>query len=421
MRHVVIGNSAAGVRGAETLRSLDPEAEITIISEESTPAYSRCILPDYLAGTRDEESLRIRPRDFYSQNRIKTLFGKRAAAIDAEKRSVVLADNSAVPYDKLLIATGASSVMPSLPGVSGKNVFSLRNLADAKAILTASSKAQRVVVVGAGFVGLETAYALSTRGMEVVVVEKMPRILGLQLDCYASEIIRKDMEKAGIQFILGRGIKEIRHSGFWGRLLGQPSKQVILEDGEVLKADFVVIAVGTRTNLDVVRGTGMVINRGIVVNEYMETSIPDIYAAGDVAETKDIVTGSVGLTPIWPNASTQGRIAAYNMTGSTRTYGGLIGLQNSVEFREVPAIAMGLSQSAGDEFEIFQDYRPEQNRYKKIVLKDNILVGMILVGDIHQAGIYGALIKQRANVKALRNNLMEDNFGYADIYHSPLK
>ncbi|SMB99082.1 Pyridine nucleotide-disulphide oxidoreductase [Thermanaeromonas toyohensis ToBE] len=416
MRHVIIGNSAAGVRAAETLRSLDPNAEIVMIAEENLPAYSRCLLPNFLAGTRVEDNLRIRPRDFYSRNRIKTLFGQRAVGVDAKSKEVKLEDGTVVPYDKLLIATGASSSFPPVPGVKGENVFGLRHLSDAKGILRACNGARKVVIIGGGFVGLETAYALYGRGLEVTVVEKMPHILPQQFDALAASILMRDMQAEGIRFILGKGIKEIAPPGLWSRLFGRPGKGIILEDGERLKADVVVIATGTRPNVEVVRDSGMVINRGIPVNEYMETSIPDIYAAGDVAETKDVVTGQMVLTPIWPNACAQGRIAAYNMAGIRRPYSGMVGMQNAVEFREVPAIAMGLTQPPEGEYEILVDYQPDRNRYKKLVLRDNILIGMILVGDIHQAGVYGALIKKKAEVRPFRHLLLRDDFNYGHIF-----
>lgn len=415
MRHVIIGNSAAGVRAAETLRRLDPEASITLIDEENEPAYSRCILPNFLAGTRDEQGLRIRPHDFYTKNRLNSLFGRKAVTIDAAAHKVILNGGASVDYDKLLIATGASSFMPPVPGIEGANVFGLRNIGDARRILQACTKARRVVIVGGGFVGLEAAFALYRHGLEVTIVEKMPHIVPQQFDSLAAGILMQDMQAEGIRFMLGRGIKEIAAPGLWQRLFGRDGAGVILEDGERLKAEIILVATGTRTNVEMIKGTGITVNRGIPVNDFMETNVPDVYAAGDVAETRDAVTGNVGLTPIWPNASVQGRIAAFNMAGIPTAYGGMIGMQNAVEFREVPAIALGITQPVGEQYEVLQDYRPERSYYKKLVLRDDVLVGMILVGKIEQAGIYGALIKKRANIKTYRPTLMQDDFSYGYI------
>ncbi len=412
MHHVIIGNSAAGIRAAETLRYLDPVSDISIISEEDIHAYSRCLLPDFLAGSRSEREIYFRPEDFYARNRIQTIFGSKAESIDPEQRRVLLDDGTRLSYDKLLIATGASSTLPPIPGIDSPNVFGLRHLRDARNILKACAKARRVVIIGAGFVGLEAATALYRQGLEVTVVEKMPQILPQQFDTLAADIILQDIQAEGIRFVLGRGIKEISPPSVWGRIFSNPGCGVVLEDGTRLKAEVIIIAAGTRPNVEVALSAGIKINRGIPVNDFMETNVPHIYAAGDVAETKDVVTGQTGLTPIWPNASAQGRTAAYNMVGHPKAYGGMIGLQNAVEFRDVPAIAMGISRPAGADYQVLSSYHPEKNRYKKLVLLNDRLVGMILVGDIHQAGIYGALIKNKASVSRFNDLLLRDDFSY---------
>jgi len=413
MHYVIIGNSAAGIRAAETLRALDSAADINVISEEDSHAYSRCLLPDFLAGNRSEQEIYFRPEDFYIQNRINTSFGSKAISIEPDHRTVILDDGTKMHYDKLLLATGASSSLPPIPGIEADNVFSLRHLIDARNILKACSKARRVVIVGAGFVGLEAATALYRQGLEVTVVEKAPQILPLQFDTRAAEIILHDLQAEGIRFVLGKGIKEISPPSVWGRLFGKPGSGVLLEDGTRLKAEVVLIATGTRPNVELARSAGVKLNHGIPVNEFMQTNVPDIYAAGDVAETKDVVTGQTGLTPIWPNASAQGRTAAYNMAGFSKAYSGMIGLQNAVEFRDVPAIAMGISQPTGSGYKELCDYHPEKNKYRKLVLMNDRLVGMILVGDIQQAGIYGALIKTKADISRFTDVLLRDDFSYA--------
>lgn len=404
MHHVIIGNSAAGVRAAETLRLLDQTADITMVADVDRPAYSRCLLPEFLAGKRGEDDLRLRPPDFYDTNNIQTRWGKAAVAIDPVHGRVALDDGSELPFHRLLLATGASSVMPPVPGINHDFVFGLRRLADAQGILRACLSARRVVVVGGGFVGLEAGYALNRRGLEVTVVEKLPHILPLQMDPVAAGILMRDMETAGIKFCMGSGVREITGPG--------KDRGVALENGEWLEADLVIVATGIRPNAGLAREAGITVRRGVPVNEYLETNRPGIYAAGDVAETRDLVTGEIGLTPIWPNASTQGRVAACNMAGFPRVYGGLIGMQNAVEFREVPAIAMGIIHPTAG-YEELVEYRPRERRYRKLVLRDEVLVGMILVGDISQAGVYAALIKKQACTRGFRGVLMRDDFSYA--------
>lgn len=421
MRHVIIGNSAAGISAAETIRRLDPHCSITVISEESYPAYSRCLLPDFIAGDFGEDRLRFKGRNFYTRNNIQALLGKKAFGLDTENRLVFMEDGEKVYYDKLLIATGSVTTFPPIEGVDLPGVFGLRTLGDAKKILGAAASARRAVVVGAGLLGLEAAYALYRRGLEVTVVEKASRIVPLQFDTTASEVLKRDMEAEGIRIVLGTGIRGIAGTPLWERIFGRKGKGVLLEDGSRLKCELVVVAAGAQPNTDLVRGTGIKVNRGITVNSLMQTSVDGVYAAGDVAETVDVVTGLQTVTPIWPNAVVQGRFAGYCMAGRERRYNGMIGMQNSVEFREVPAIASGITREDGGDYEILTVYRPEKNIYKKLVIKDNVLKGMILVGDITGAGLYNALIKTKTGIAGIKHLLLRDDFSYGHFLRAAVK
>lgn len=249
----------------------------------------------------------------------------------------------------------------------------------------------------------------------MTVVEKAPQIVPQQFDATASGILKRDMEAEGIRLILGTGIEGILGPSLWERLFRREGKGVVLEDGSRLKCELVIVATGARPNVDMVKNTRIRINRGIVVNDLMQTSIPDIYAAGDVAETIEAVTGMRAVTPIWPNAVVQGKFAGYNMAGRERKYSGQIGMQNAVEFREVPAVAAGITRGGPEEYEILTVYRPDQNTYKKLVIQDNILKGMILVGDISCAGVLSALIRTKTNIARLKDQLLRNDFGYGSI------
>jgi nitrite reductase (NADH) large subunit len=413
MRYVIIGNSAAGIKCAETIREKDPIGTIRIITDEVYHAYSRCLLPDYLAAEQDEDSLRIREIDFYEKNNIIVEFGVKAEEIKPESKEVFLGNGRVVGYDKLLIATGSRSLMPPIPGLNGENIFGLRTLQDAKRILKALPGTRRAVVIGGGFVGLEAAYALYSKGIEVTVVERLPQILPNQFDQKAAQILSRDMQQEGIRIITGNGVKEVLNPTLWQKLFGKKGKGVLLENGETLKCELIIVTAGAQPNIEVAQGAGVAVERGIVVDDYMESTVKDIFAAGDVVETADAVTGKSQLSPIWPNAIVQGRIAGLNMAGIPTPYTQQIGMQNAVEFREVPAIAAGITEpEANDEVIIVE--RLNRNKYKKFIIRDGKLVGMILVGDIRQAGVYNALIKNKIDVSKTKDYLAKEdfNFGY---------
>jgi len=388
LRHVIIGCSAAGTKAAETLRRLRPDDEITVISDEASPLYSRCLLPHLLGGSRDEDGIRFRPEDFFSRWRLNRVLGASVTAVEPDRSRVIIQGNGILEYDRLLIATGSSSFIPPVPGLAGPRVLGLRTLDDARRIGALARASRRVVIVGAGFVGLEAAYALRRKGLEVTVAEKLPGILPQQMDHEAAGIIQKDIEDAGVRLVLGTGILEVREGG--------QSLHVILEDERALEADFVIVAAGTRPNVGFLEQSGIHVERGIPVDGQMSTNVQGVYAAGDVAVTVDAVTGSPGLTPIWPNAVVQGRVAGLNMAGRNRLYSSQIALQNAVEFQDVPAVSLGLSRPPKTEgYEVISMHSPARGIYRKMVLRGDIPVGMILVGDIRQSGVVASLIRRR--------------------------
>ncbi len=422
MRYLIIGSSAAGIKAAETLRGLDREASITVLSEENEPPYSRCLLPEYLSGKKSREELTFRAGNFFKDNNIETMLGERAVYVDPAGQEVILESGEAVGYDKLLVATGASSTCPPLPGIDKVGFTGIRNLDDADLILNRCRSGNKAVVIGGGFVGLETAYALNRRGLDVAVVELAPHILALQFDATAAEILANDMKQSGIKIYAGTATRELRPPEGLGRLGSEAENTVVLDDGTELKAHLVLTCTGTKPNVELLVGTGAEINRGIVVNEYMETTVPNIYAAGDACESTDLVSGEKGLTPIWPNAVIQGKTAAYNMAGRPRKVSPLLGLQNAVEFREVPAIAAGLSTSGPqDGLEILTVHQPTRGIYRKIVLEENVIKGMIFVGNIQNAGVIAALIRKQADVSKIKDKLLDYSFNYGYLWPGMVK
>lgn len=419
MRYVIIGSSAAGIKASETLRGLDKDAAITVVSEENEHPYSRCLLPEYLAGARSRGELRFKPARFFEQHNIHALPGEKVVSVEPEKQRLRFENGGVLNFDKLLVATGASSTCPPLPGIDQVGSMGLRNLGDADRILSQARAGRKAVIIGGGFVGLEAAYALNRRGLEVTVVEMAPHILALQLDAAAAAILTRDMEQVGIKILAGTTASEVRPASILDRARGNRENTVVLGDGTELKAHLILTCTGTKPNTELLAGTAIKINRGIVVNEFMETTVPGIYAAGDVCESTDLASGQPDLTPIWPNAVTQGKAAAMNMAGKAWKASPLLGMQNAVEFREVPAIAVGLSTALpGPDLETLTSHHPERGFYRKIVLKDNIIKGIIFVGDIQNAGVAAALIRKQADVSRVKHKLLERNFNYGYLWPS---
>ncbi|KJS18893.1 MAG: hypothetical protein VR72_20600 [Clostridiaceae bacterium BRH_c20a] len=415
MNYVIIGNSAAGITAAQEIRKLDKTSDILVISREKDDVYSRCLLPDYVSGGISKEQLFIRDPGFYSSNNIKTLYQSNVVGINSENKMIFLEDGSSIHYDKLLIATGSKPFIPPIKGIDKAPVFTLNSLSDAEEIIKEMQNKNKVVIVGGGFIGLELAFALRNNNKEVVVIEKASRILSMQLDHTAAALIRSGLRKAGINLELGVGVNEIVPNSKVLRFFGAKDlKGVILEDGSMVHCDMVVFAAGTKPNIDLIKDSGLTINRGIVVGEFMNTNIPDIYAAGDVAETRDAVTDNQSLSPIWPNAVIQGKYAGWNMAGMSKKFINQVSMQNTSEFREVPFISVGIVNPTNeDEYEILTYHNEEQGVYRKIVLKDNIPVGMIFLGDISNAGVVAGFIRSNKKADKVKEVLLSSRYNYA--------
>jgi NADPH-dependent 2,4-dienoyl-CoA reductase/sulfur reductase-like enzyme/nitrite reductase/ring-hydroxylating ferredoxin subunit len=301
---VIIGGGAAGFAAAEMLRRDGFGGGITMLSEDEAAPYDRPNLSkDYLAGTAPEEWIPLRPDEFYRENGIDLVLGAAAAEIDTSARQVKAADGRLFSFDKLLIATGAEPVRLNLPGADLPQVRVLRSLRDSRELIARAKEARRVAVIGASFIGLEVAAALRQRELDVHVIapeqRPMERVLGPEL----GQFIRDLHEAHGVRFHLGHGVKAVE------------AQRVFLDDGSAVDADLVVVGVGVRPRLALAERAGLKIDRGILVNEYLETSVPGIFAAGDVARWPDPITGERLRIEHWVVAERQGQTAARNMLG----------------------------------------------------------------------------------------------------------
>jgi NAD(P)H-nitrite reductase large subunit len=408
MDYLIIGNSAAGIGAVEGIRSVDKKGTIAVISDEPYHTYSRPLISYYLGGKVDQHKMYYRPKDFYRNYSVEPMFGVPATKIDTTAKTVAvgIGKTKMVRYDKLLIATGGTPFIPPIANLEGSGVFTFTKWDDAKALLKASRQAETVIVVGGGLIGLKAAEGLLNIGVKVTVIELADRVLATILDEKGSKIFGAHLKSLGVNLITRDTATGIIRTGE-GIVTG-----VTLKSGRTLDGDLVVVAIGVVPNTALTEGTKIKKDRGIIVNEHMMTSVKDVYAAGDCVETFDVLRKIRRPQPIWPNAYEQGRTAGLNMAGQVTDYAGSFGM-NSIEVSGLPTITVGMYDAAGPKYEILQKSDPDTMSYRKVILDNDRVIGAVFVGDIDRAGIMTGLIKDRVNVKAFKQDLISDNFGYA--------
>lgn len=405
MNVVIVGNSAAGIAAAETLRGLEPLAKITVLSEENHPPYSRCLITEVVAGSAGLDSIRYRSDQFYEDQVIGLVRGARVNSIDPAGRRVLFGEAGEMPYDKLLLATGSRPVGIEVEGAELEGVFALRSYDQAEAIARQASVAGETVVIGGGLVGLKAAYALRRGGCPVTVVVKSGHLLTRQLDAASAAMVEKELIDAGISFIYGQN-----PVGFSPGAGGKEIRSVTLEDGREIPAELVLVAKGVIANAELVREAGGETAAGIKVNEFMETSLPDVYAAGDCIEVRDCVTGRQTPSALWTLAVEQGRYAAYNLAGRRKPYPLPLTRMNAAQFGGLPFISVG----AVDEGEEVLTWK-EPGVYRRLAIRGDLLIGAILVGSLEAAGIYTSLIKNRRPLGDLREGLLKGRVSAASF------
>ena len=378
MRYVIIGNSAAGIGAVQGIRELDKEGEITLISDEKYHTYSRPLISYLLKGAVTEENMKYRPDSFYEDNKVTAILGKKAVSINKDEKSVVLDDGNAVQYDKLLVATGSKPFVPDFNGLDKvKNKFSFMKLDDAKAVEKCVKKNAKVLIVGAGLIGLKAAEALLHFTKNITVIDLSERILPSILDTEASDIMKKHIEADGVKFILGTSVDKFA------------ADSATLTNGDKVDFDMVILAVGVRPNTELVEHAGGKVDRGIVTdNKQAVEGLADVYAAGDCVKSHDITSNSEKIIAILPNAFMQGNAAGKNMAGGEASFENAFPM-NAIGFMGLHIISAGTYSG-----EVYSEIEGES--YKKLFIEDNHLKGFILMGDkIRNAGIYTTLIREK--------------------------
>jgi nitrite reductase (NADH) large subunit len=387
LKVVIVGAGIAGVSAAEAVYAAAPQAEINLLSAEVDLPYYRLSLTRYLAGEIDATALELHPEDWYAEHCIRLVRGASLAGIDLPGKQVILQDERRMLFDKLILTVGSHPFVPPFPGTSLKNVSVLRTRQDAEFILSAGKCGSRCVCIGGGILGLETAGALARRGVQVTVVENMAWLLSRQLNQKAGALFQAHLGALGIQVCSSARVKQ---------LVGEAQVSgVALEDGAVLPADLVVISAGVRSNLEAAREAGVVVNQGILVDDAMRTSHPDIFAAGDVAEHRGVLYGT------WAPSQAQGSVAGANAAGQTLTFGGLP-RSNTLKVLGIDLFSIGRVTPAGPADRLI-DAEIDGNYYS-FVFCENQLVGCILLGDASQAQKIKKMIEEHTDCTALLQN-----------------
>ena len=395
MEYVILGAGAAGITAAKTIRKADSEGKITVISTD-TQVHSRCMLHKYLSHERDAAGISFVDPDFFEKNQIAWLPGKTVNRLDTQRKKVYTDQGDEVSYDRLLIATGAESFIPPVGNLrEAENVFGLRHLRDAQAIDELAKDVENIVIIGSGLVGLDAAYGLMETGKKVSIVEMADQILPVQLDKTAAFEYQKRFEEAGARFYLGRKAADTVMEE------DKIIREIILDNGEKLPCDLIIVAAGVRSAVAGMEGEGIVIDRGIKVDDYLQTGAEGVYAAGDVT----------GLSGIWPNAQKQGETAALNICGSHVESTDRYAIKNTINFFGLVSMCVGVILPQEGDVVIA---REDSRNYKRVVLRDGKVVGVLLQGDISHGGIWQYLIKNQISISGIQKDIFDLNFG--DFY-----
>jgi len=390
MKYVIIGNSAAGIGAVEGIRQMDRHGEITVITNEPHHTYSRPLISYLLLGKVTEEKMKYRGDNFYADNNCTLLANTAVTEIDAAAKNVVLSNGNRMPFDKLLVATGSSPFVPAFEGLDTvKTKCTFMSLDDAHKLDAMLGEDKRVLIIGAGLIGLKCAEGIHQRVKHITVLDLAPRILSSILDDDGARLVQNHLESKGVEFKLSANIKKFKNNS------------AAMENGETIDFDILVLAVGVRPNTAILNGIAK-IDRGVIVNDKSETTAPDIYAAGDCTQTVDVSSGQSKIMALLPNAYMQGECAGINMAGGGAHGDALFSKaipMNAIGFFGLHIITAG--NYTGEVYTENTGAKAGKNNYKRLFYNDNKLNGYILIGNVEKAGIYTSLIRERTPLDAI--------------------
>ena len=384
MNYIIIGNGPSGAYAVKSIREYDKDGKITLISREDNEPYSRIMIPELMSGELEDADLYYLGTDFYERHNVMRKLGETVTGIKPGEKKVLLENGESTAFDKLLIATGSSPVPLPIMRNPVEGVFSLWNREDALKLGAFLEKdVNQTVIAGGGLVGLQAARALAKRGRDITVIESQQWLMSAQLDKAAGDMLAQAALKAGIHIITGANVEVFETSH--GRITGVQTNR-----GR-FPANLVLTAVGVRPNLDFAAGSGLDMERGLLVNDKMQTNIPGIFAAGDVAQAPGLLEGANILRPLWLCAVKQGKVAGANMAGASLCYDGSLAM-NSIDLFGLSIISVGSLKGEGIEEIVICP--PGNGVYKKLLFHQNKLMGFILAGDVQQAGTLASRLQQ---------------------------
>lgn len=399
MNYVVVGASAAGINGVKYIRQLEPDANITLISKDEH-IYSRCILHHYLEGIRDIKALEFVEDGFIEKNNINWIKGVAVEKIEPKQKELILSDGRTVSYDKVLLATGASTFFPPVKNLNdAKNVFGLRNLDDAIEIKEKAQYAKNIVVMGAGLVGIDALTGLLHYGKNLALVEFKGHMLSIQLDKRAAKTYQDAFTNEGVTQYYDTAVQEV--------IMDETGavKALALSNGLIIDCDFLIVATGVRSNVAFLQDSGIECDRfGLIFDEYGRTSDESVYGAGDIS----------GRNPIWPAAVKEAIIAATNMCGHKRELTDFFASKSTMNFLHIPTMSLGTPEPADETYKV--DIEEDgQGNYKKIIHKDGVIYGALIQGDLSYSGVLTQLIREKINIDKVEKSIFK--IDYSDFFH----
>jgi nitrite reductase (NADH) large subunit len=402
--HVIVGSGFAGLKAAETIRQLDPQASVIIVTEETDLPYWRPRLPDVVGNKVSPEKILIRSSGYLAEHGIEVRLGQRVTAVAPKENRLTLSDGSWLTYDQLLLATGSLARRPGkdIPGSDFAGVIVMRSLADARDIAAQLDGAECTAVVGGGLLGIEMVRAFRERGNAVTYFMREDRFWPAMLDATAASMVESRLTERGVELRHGELIKEIKGEG------GKVTSIVTTRDQE-MPCQVVGYAIGAIPATGLLVGSDVKVDKGIMVDDKLRTNITNIYAAGDVAQALDLVHGDYRVATSVANAQAQGEVAGSNMAGVERSFRGVVP-SNTMQIYGISFTCMGIAIPPGPGFEEITGPYPRDGVYKKLVLKDGKLVGAMLLGEIDEAKTAQELIARGADLSAVKDRLFTEGF-----------